>query len=70
MWLRSHMTVAVVQARSYSSDSIPSLGTSIYAEGSALKRPKKKKEREKEREIKFLNMMHQTNGALKYMRQK
>ena len=32
MWLRSQVAVVVVQGCSYSSDSIPSLGTSIWCE--------------------------------------
>ena len=31
-WLRSHVAVAVVWASSYSSDSTPSLGTSMFCE--------------------------------------
>ena len=46
-WLRSHVVVAVAQASSYSSDSTPSLETSIGLQCG----PKKKKgERERERE--------------------
>ena len=41
MQLRSHIAVAVVQANSYSSDSMPSLGTSICF-GCSPKRPKNK----------------------------
>ena len=48
MWLRSYIAVAVVQAGSCSSDSIPSLGTS-YDIGAALKSEKKKEGRKKER---------------------
>ena len=40
--LRSDIAVAVVQASSYSSDSTPSLGNSIY-HGCSLKKTKKKK---------------------------
>ena len=40
MWLGSCVAVAVVEASGYSSDSTPSLGTSPYATGVALKRKK------------------------------
>jgi len=47
MWLRSSVAVAVVEARSCSSNLTPSMGTSIYhmpyALGVALKRQKPKK---------------------------
>ena len=45
--LESCVAVAVLQARSYSSDTTPSLGISIF---SFLKRKKKKKERKKKKE--------------------
>ena len=41
MWLRSRVAVAVVSAGSYSSDSTPSLGTSIYC-GCSPKKTKRK----------------------------
>ena len=44
-WLRSSIAVAVVQAGGYSSDSTPSLGTSIYHR-SGPRKGKKTKEKE------------------------
>ena len=41
IWLGSCVAVTVAQASSCSSDSIPSMGTSIYAAGVALKSKKK-----------------------------
>ena len=49
MWLGSGVAVAVVKAGSYSSDSTPSLGTSICCE-CGPKKTKNKNRREKERE--------------------
>ena len=46
MWTRSHVAVVVAAAGSCSSKTTPSLGTSIYALGAALKRKKKKKNEE------------------------
>ena len=40
---RSHVAMAIVQASSYSSDLIPSLGTSICCRSSPKKKKKKKK---------------------------
>ena len=48
MWLRPCIALAVVYASSYSSDSAPSLGTSI-CRGCGPKETKKKKEKEKEK---------------------
>ena len=51
MGLRSGVTVAVVQAGSYSSDSTPSVGTSINHKcGPKKQKKEKKKERKKEKE--------------------
>jgi len=45
MWLRSCVAVVVVEASSYSSDSTPSLGTSICQEGGPKKTKKKIKKK-------------------------
>ena len=50
MWLGSRVAVALVKAGSYSSDSTPSLGTSICLWCCSKKPKKKKKKRERERE--------------------
>ena len=51
MWLGSGVAVAVVWAGSYSSDSTPSLGTSI-CRGCSPKKTKKKKKKRKRKERK------------------
>jgi len=48
--LGSHVAVAVTKAGSCSSDSTPSLRTSPYVAGAALKRKKKKSQRPRNRE--------------------
>ena len=45
MWLRSLVAVAVAEASGYSSDSTPSLGTSICS-GCGPRKTKKKKKKE------------------------
>ena len=54
MWLGSHVAVALAQASNYSSDSTPSLGTSICCRSGPRngKKTKKKKKKEKERILK------------------
>ena len=47
MWLGSHIAVAVMEAGSYSSDSTPSLGTSICCRCGPKKAKKKKKKKKK-----------------------
>ena len=48
MWLRSHIAVAMARVGSYSSDSTPSLGTSIR-QGCGPKKTKKKKKKERKK---------------------
>ena len=50
-WLGSHVAVAVAVADRYSSDSTPSLGTSICHTYSPKKKQKKKGDRDKKRKI-------------------
>ena len=57
------MTVAVAQADSYSSDSAPSLGTSICSRG-GLKKKKRKKEKKKRKKLNFRQKWTSEQGEL------
>ena len=63
MRLRSDVAVAVVQASSYSSDSTPSLGTSICCRCG----PKKTKRPKKKKKVTKKNLPYSTGNSTQYL---